>query len=104
VTNDYRQRGFFSSVSDRWILPSGGFVQSLFSLKRLDSQLFPEDGQPGVMTLFPEENSGSFFATQDRNTWLYNGLKLSISAQCILAAAISLRLAMLSPVPPTMAR
>ena len=70
VTNDYRQRGFFSSVSDRWILPSGGFVQSLFSLKRLDSQLFPEDGQPGVMTLFPEENSGSFFATQDRNTWL----------------------------------
>jgi hypothetical protein len=70
VTNDYRQRGFFASVSDRWILSSGGFVESLFSLKRLDFQLFPEDAQPAAMTLFPEANSGSFFATEDRNTWL----------------------------------
>jgi hypothetical protein len=73
VTNDYRQRGFFLSVSDRWILSGGGFVQSLFSVKQLDSHLFPADSQPGVMTLFPEHNSGSFFETQHRNTWLYQG-------------------------------
>jgi hypothetical protein len=73
VTNDYRQRGFFASVSDRWILSRGGFIESLFSLKRLDFQLFPEDARPGTMTLFPEENSGSFFATENRNTWLLQG-------------------------------
>lgn len=71
VTNDYRQRGFFSSISDRWIFPSGGFLQSLFSVKQLNSRLFPADQTPGLMTLFPEQNSGTFFETQHRNTWLY---------------------------------
>jgi hypothetical protein len=71
VTNDYRQRGFFISVSDRWILQNGGFVQSLFSVKQLKSRIFPADAQPGLMALVPEQNSGSFFETQHRNTWLY---------------------------------
>jgi hypothetical protein len=71
VTNDYRQRGFFSSFSDRWILKDGGFVQSLFSLKQLNSRIFPADSQAGLMTLYPEQNSGSFFESQHRNTWLY---------------------------------
>jgi Carboxypeptidase regulatory-like domain/TonB dependent receptor len=71
VTNDFRQRGFFASISDRWILSNGGFVQSLFSVKQLNSRLFPADPQPGEMTLFPEQNSGSFFEYQHRNTWLY---------------------------------
>jgi hypothetical protein len=71
VTNDYDHRGFFTSVSDRWILSNGGFVQSLFSLKQLNSRLFPEESQPSIMTLFPEQNSGSFFETQHRDTWLY---------------------------------
>jgi carboxypeptidase family protein/TonB-dependent receptor-like protein len=71
VTNDFRQRGFFTSVSDRWILANGGFVQSLFSVKQLNSTLFPADPLPGEMTLFPEQNSGSFFESQHRNTRLY---------------------------------
>jgi carboxypeptidase family protein/TonB-dependent receptor-like protein len=71
VTNDYDHRGFFTSLSDRWILSSGGFVQSLFSVKQLDARLFPAEAQPGEMTLFPEQNSGSFFERQHRNTWLY---------------------------------
>jgi hypothetical protein len=71
VTNDYRQRGFFTSFSDRWVLSSGGFVQTLFAAKQLNFDLFPEDAQPAAMTLFPEQNSGSFFEAQHRNTWLY---------------------------------
>lgn len=71
VTNDFRRRGFFTSISDRWIFPNGGFVQSLFAIKQLNSHLFPADPTPGAMTLFPEQNSGSFFETQHRNTWLY---------------------------------
>lgn len=73
VTADYRQRGFFLSVSDRWILSNGGFVQSLFSAKQLDARIFPADSQGGTMTLYPEQNFGSFFETQHRDTWLYQG-------------------------------
>jgi Carboxypeptidase regulatory-like domain/TonB-dependent Receptor Plug Domain/TonB dependent receptor len=71
VTADYRQRGFFSSVSERWILSEGGFVQSLFSVKRLKVRTFPADSDPGLMTLYPEQNLGSFFEVQHRDTWLY---------------------------------
>jgi hypothetical protein len=71
VTADYHQRTFFTSVIDRWILPNGGFVQSLFSAKRLDVQVFPADAGAQAMVLFPEQNSGSFFEEQRRRTRLY---------------------------------
>lgn len=75
VTNDFHQRGLFTSVSDRWIFANGGLLQSLFSAKLLDFHLFPEDPQPGIMILFPEQNSGSFFETQRRHTWLYQWIQ-----------------------------
>lgn len=71
VTADYRQRGFFASATHRWILANGGFVQSLFSAKRLDAHVFPASTTPGEMTLFPEQNSGTYFEDQDRRTRLY---------------------------------
>ena len=71
VTENYRQRSFFTSATHRWILPQGGFLESLFSAKRLDSRLVPADLSAEVMTLFPDQNSGKFFASQDRRTRLY---------------------------------
>jgi Carboxypeptidase regulatory-like domain/TonB dependent receptor len=71
VTNDDRQRGFFTSLSDRWVLSSGGFVQTLFAVKQVNYSLFPEDPQSALMTLYPEQNCGSFFETQHRHSWLY---------------------------------
>jgi hypothetical protein len=71
VTASYRQRGFFTSATHRWILPNGGFIQSVFSAKRLDPRVFPADRQAERMVLFPEQNSGTFFAKQDRRTRLY---------------------------------
>jgi len=71
VTQDYRQRGFFASLTHRWVLARGGFLQSLFAAKRLDSKIYPADSAPGLMTLFPDQNSGSFFEQQDRRTRLY---------------------------------
>jgi hypothetical protein len=71
VTADDHQRGFFTSFSDRWILANGGFVQSLFSVKQLNFHVFPADSRPAIMTLHPEQNSGSFFESQRRYTWLY---------------------------------
>ena len=71
VTENYRQRGFFASLTHRWILARGGFVQSLFAAKRLDSQVFPANTSAGEMTLFPDQNSGTFFEQQQRRTRLY---------------------------------
>jgi hypothetical protein len=71
VTADYHQRGFFSSGTHRWILPRGGFIQSVFSAKRLDARVFPADQAAGKMVLFPEQNAGTFFDRQDRRTRLY---------------------------------
>ena len=71
VTADDHQRGFFTSVADRWILANGGFVQSLFSVKQLNFRVFPDESAPGIMTLYPEQNSGSYFESQRRFTWLY---------------------------------
>ncbi len=71
VTADSHSRGFFASATERWILPNGGYFSSLFSVKRLNTEVFPADSVPGEMTLFPEQNSGSFFNSQGRHTWLY---------------------------------
>jgi TonB dependent receptor-like, beta-barrel len=71
VTENYRQRGFFASGTHRWILGQGGFIQSLFSAKRLDARITPADPTVGVMTLFPDQNFGTFFERQDRRTRLY---------------------------------
>jgi hypothetical protein len=71
VTADQRQRTFFISATDRWILANGGFIQSLFSAKRLDVHVLPADPSAGEMILFPEQNSGSFFNEQRRRTRLY---------------------------------
>ena len=71
VTADYRQRGFFTSGTHRWIFDNGGFVQTLFSAKQLNSSIFPASTVAGEMVLFPEQNSGSYFEQQQRNTQLY---------------------------------
>ena len=71
VTADYQQRAWFGSATHRWIMNSGGFVQTLFAAKRLNAQVFPADAATGEMVLFPEQNSGVFFEQQDRRTRLY---------------------------------
>jgi outer membrane receptor protein involved in Fe transport len=71
VTANYRQRGYFVSASHRWILANGGFIQSLFSAKQLDTRVYPADAQGVEMTFNPYSNSGSYFTTQNRNTNLY---------------------------------
>jgi Carboxypeptidase regulatory-like domain/TonB dependent receptor-like, beta-barrel len=71
VTADSRQRDFFASANEHWIFPNGGYLASLFSVKRLNTEIFPADSISGAMTLFPEQNSGSFFNTQSRHTFLY---------------------------------
>jgi len=70
VTANDRERDYFASLTHRWILANGGFIQSLFAAKQLDSHLLPATNS-GEMILAPEQNSGSYFEQQQRNTQLY---------------------------------
>ncbi len=70
VTANDRERDYFLSLTHRWILDDGGFLQTLFAWKRLNSDLYPATWT-GEMVLYPEQNSGSFFEEQQRDTGLY---------------------------------
>ena len=70
VTPNFKQRGFFWAVNERHVLSSKSFLETLFSIKRFDADVYPSSG-PGVMNFAPEANSGSFFNQQQRNTNRY---------------------------------
>lgn len=70
VTANDRERGYFLSATDRWILSNGGFLQTLFAAKQLDSRIYPATNTE-EMTLYPEQNAGSYFEQQQRDTQLY---------------------------------
>jgi len=72
ATPNFRQRGWQLSFSDRAIFANGSFLESLFSAKSYDAHVFPADPlQPGYV-LFPEQNSGSFFNRQDRESFRHD--------------------------------
>src|SRR5215469_175048 len=70
VTANDRQRDYFVSATHRWILENGGFVQTLLAAKQLDSRIYPATST-GEMILAPEQNTGSYFEQQQRNTQFY---------------------------------
>jgi hypothetical protein len=70
VTANDRERDYFLSLTHRWILANGGFLQTLFAAKQLNSRIYPASS-PSEMTLYPEQNSGSYFEQQQRDTQLY---------------------------------
>jgi hypothetical protein len=70
VTANDRERDYFISLTHRWILANGGFLQTLFAAKQLNSRIYPASA-PSEMTLYPEQNSGGYFEQQQRDTQLY---------------------------------
>jgi hypothetical protein len=70
VSANDRLRDYFVSATHRWLLINGGFVQTLFSAKQLDSHVYPAT-LTGEMVLAPEQNSGCYFVQQQRYTQLY---------------------------------
>lgn len=75
VTSNFRQRGFFWAVNERRVLSSKSFLETLFSVKRFDANVYPSSG-PGIMNFAPETNSGSFFNQQQRNTNRYEAMEI----------------------------
>jgi Carboxypeptidase regulatory-like domain len=75
VTPDFKQRGFLWSVNDRHILNSSSVLESSFSIKQFDADVFPSSGT-APMNLAPDANSGSFFNQQNRRSMRYQAQEL----------------------------
>lgn len=67
VTPNFKQRGFFWAVNEQKVYGNGALLQSFFSIKKFDANVFPSTGNE-VMNLSPDINTGSFFNHQDRQT------------------------------------
>jgi hypothetical protein len=70
VTPNYKQRGFLWSVNDRHILNAASVLESSFSLKQFDADVFPSSGT-APMDFAPNMNSGNFFNQQARRSKQY---------------------------------
>jgi len=70
VTPDFHQRGSMLALHDRATLGQD-LLETTFSVKRSDLDVYPSSGLTGSLTLFPEQNSGTWYNRQDRNSWLY---------------------------------
>ena len=74
VTPNFKQRGFMLVLNERRIVNSKAVLESNFSIKEFDADIFPTAG-PAPMNLAPDGNSGSFFNQQARQTKRYQALE-----------------------------
>ncbi len=71
VTPNSRQRGFLLAVAERKVFADLSLLESFFSIKDLDADIFPAGPASSAMILRPEENAGGFFNRQDRESRRY---------------------------------
>jgi hypothetical protein len=67
VTPNYKQRGFFWAVNERRITSSKAVLESYFSVKKFDADVFPSSGEQ-AMNFTPNVNTGNFFNRQERRS------------------------------------
>lgn len=72
VTPNLRQRGYLWTTTERHVLHNA-FLESHVSVTQLDTDVFPSTTGP-AMILASEQNAGSYFNSQRRNTRRYEGL------------------------------
>lgn len=70
VTPNFKQRGFLVAVNERRIINTKAVLESSFSIKQFDADVFPSSGTE-PMNLAPDVNSGNFFNTQTRRSKRY---------------------------------
>jgi hypothetical protein len=75
VTPNFKQRGFFWAVNERKILSSKSVLESYFSIKQFDADVFPSSGN-APMDFSPNVNSGNFFNSQARRSRRYEALEV----------------------------
>ena len=74
VTANFKQRGYLLAVNERRVINSKSVLESSFSVKQFDADVFPSSG-PAPMDLAPDIDSGSFFNQQGRQSKRYQALE-----------------------------
>jgi len=75
VTPNFKQRGFLWAINDRMVLNSKSVLESSFSIKQFDADVFPSSGT-APMNFAPNVNSGNFFNQQARRSKRYQALEV----------------------------
>jgi hypothetical protein len=75
VTPNYKQRGFFWGLNERWTVSDKALLESYLSVKKFDADVFPSSGEQ-VMNFAPDVNSGNYFNRQDRRSTRVEALEI----------------------------
>ena len=75
VTPNYKQRGFFVGLNERWIVSDKAVLESYLSIKKFDADVFPSSGEQ-AMNFAPNVNSGNYFNRQDRRSTRVEALEI----------------------------
>ena len=74
TTANFHQRGWFLALNEQATFKSGALLQSSFSVKQFDGDIFGNSGAPYVMT--PDRNFGGWFNRQHRESRRYELLEV----------------------------
>jgi outer membrane receptor for ferrienterochelin and colicin len=74
TTANFHQRGWFLAFNEQATFKSGALLQSSFSVKRFDGDIFGNSGAPYQIT--PERNFGGWFDRQHRESRRYELLEV----------------------------
>jgi TonB-dependent Receptor Plug Domain/Carboxypeptidase regulatory-like domain/TonB dependent receptor len=75
VTPNYKHRGFFWGLNERWTVSDKALLESYLSVKKFDADVFPSSGEQ-VMNFAPDVNSGNYFNRQDRRSTRVEALEI----------------------------
>src|SRR4051794_5873618 len=73
-TANFHQRGWFVALNEQATLDSGALLQSSFSVKQFDGDIFGNSGAPYEIT--PDRNFGGWFNRQHRDSRRYELLEI----------------------------
>jgi outer membrane receptor for ferrienterochelin and colicin len=75
VTPNYKQRGFFWGLNERWTVSDKSLLESYFNVKKFEADVFPSSGAQ-AMNFAPDVNSGNYFNRQDRRSTRAEALEI----------------------------
>jgi hypothetical protein len=75
VTPNYKQRGFFLGLNERWTVSDEALLESYVSFKKFEADVFPSSGEQ-AMNFAPEVNSGNYFNRQNRRSTRVEALEI----------------------------
>ncbi|MEO8434921.1 MAG: carboxypeptidase regulatory-like domain-containing protein [Pyrinomonadaceae bacterium] len=74
TTANFHQRGWFLALNEQAVFKSGALLQSSFSFKQFDGDIFGNSGQP--YRIAPDRNFGGWFDGQHRESRRYEWLEV----------------------------